>query len=66
MSPYKEDQARLHTGHGAQSMGLVRRLVFNLVRIGRGKKLIKTARKVAGWDAAFLERIINTPTVTVR
>ena len=41
---FKEDQSRLRRGYGAQNMALVRRLAFNLVRAGRGKHSIKTAR----------------------
>jgi hypothetical protein len=39
-------------------MALVRRLAFNLVRLGRGKRSIKTARKVAEWDPTFLASLI--------
>lgn len=56
---FKEDQSRLRRGHGAQNMALVRRLAFNLVRAGRGKRSIKTARKLAGWDPTFLAQLIN-------
>jgi predicted transposase YbfD/YdcC len=55
---FKEDQSRLRRGYGAQNMALVRRLAFNLVRAGRGKRSIKTARKAAGWDPAFLASLI--------
>lgn len=56
---FKEDQCRLRRGHGAQNMALVRRLAFNIVRAGRGKRSIKTARKAAGWNAAFLADLIQ-------
>lgn len=56
---FKEDQSRLRKGHGAENMALVRRFAFNLVRAGKGKKSIKTARKAAGWNPAFLESILN-------
>jgi predicted transposase YbfD/YdcC len=56
---FKEDQSRLRRGHGAQNMALVRRLAFNLVRAGRGKRSIKTARKAAGWNPAFLASILQ-------
>lgn len=59
---FKEDQSRLRRGHGAQNMALVRRLAFNLVREGRGKKSIKTARKAAGWDPNFLASILMPQT----
>lgn len=55
---FKEDQSRLRRGHGAQNMALVRRLAFNLVRAGRGKRSIKTARKAAGWNPDFLASLI--------
>lgn len=54
---FKEDQSRLRRGHGAQNMALVRRMAFNLVRAGRGKKSIRTARKVAGRDPQFLSTL---------
>lgn len=55
---FKEDLSRLRRGHGAQNMALVRRLAFNLVRAGRGKRSIKTARKVAGWNPDYLADLI--------
>lgn len=55
---FKEDQSRLRRGHGARNMALVRRLAFNLVRAGRGKNSIKTARKAAGWDPELLNEIL--------
>jgi predicted transposase YbfD/YdcC len=56
---FKEDQSRLRRGYGAQNMALVRRLAFNIVRAGRGKKSIKTARKVAGWNPTFLTTLLQ-------
>lgn len=58
---FKEDLSRLRRGHGAQNMALVRRLAFNLVRAGRGKRSIKTARKAAGWNTSLLAEILNAP-----
>ncbi len=56
---FKEDQSRLRRGHGAHNMALVRRLAFNIVRAGRGKRSIKTARKAAGWSPDFLASLIQ-------
>jgi predicted transposase YbfD/YdcC len=56
---FKEDLSRLRRGHGARNMALVRRLAFNLVRTGRGKRSIKTARKAAGWNPQFLATLIS-------
>lgn len=58
---FKEDLSRLRRGHGAENMALVRRLAFNLVRAGRGKRSIKTARKAAGWNTNVLAEILNAP-----
>ena len=57
---FKEDQSRLRRGHGAQNMALVRRLAFNLLRAGRGRRSIKTARKVAGWDPQIGSTRLNS------
>jgi predicted transposase YbfD/YdcC len=59
---FKEDLSRLRRGHGAQNMALVRRLAFNIVRAGRGKRSIKTARKAAGWSPDFLTSLIRPQT----
>jgi len=56
---FKEDQSRLRRGHGAQNMALVRRLAFNMVRAGKGKRSIKTARKAAGWSTDVLQAIVS-------
>jgi hypothetical protein len=40
-------------------MALVRRFAFNLVRLGRGKTSIKTARKRAGWNPDFLQHLLQ-------
>ena len=58
---FREDQSRLRRGHGAQNMALVRRLAFNIVRAGKGRRSIKTARKAAGWNTKFLAQLIGPP-----
>ena len=57
---FKEDQSRLRRGHGAANMALVRRLAFNIVRAGKGKRSIKTARKAAGWKTENLAALLNS------
>ena len=56
---FKEDHSRLRRGHGAANMALVRRLAFNIVRAGKGKRSIKTARKAAGWKTENLEALLS-------
>lgn len=58
---FKEDLSRLRCGHGARNMALVRRFAFNIVRAGRGKTSIKTARKAAGWSPGFLTKLLTPP-----
>lgn len=57
---FREDLSRLRKGYGAQNMALVRRFAFNIVRAGKGKRSIKTARKVAGWNPKFLAELLHT------
>lgn len=56
---FREDLSRLRRGHGAQNMALVRRFAFNVVRAGKGKRSIKTARKAAGWNPDFLGALLR-------
>lgn len=56
---FKEDQSRLRRDQGAQNMALVRRLAFNMVRAGKGKRSIKTAQKAARWKTNNLKAILT-------
>ena len=56
---FKEDQSRLRTGHGAKNMAVVRHFAINLVRGANDKRSLKTRRKLAGWDTAYLDKLIH-------
>ena len=56
----KEDQSRLRRGHGATNMALVRRIAFNIVRAGKGKRSIKTTRKATAWKTEKLSALLNS------
>lgn len=56
---FKEDQARLRTGHGAKNMAVVRHFAMNLVRAVTDKKSIKLRRKAAAWDVRYLASILG-------
>ena len=56
---FKDDLSRYRTGHGARNMAVVRRFALNLVRINPQKGSIKTKRKSAGWDPAFMREILS-------
>ena len=40
-------------------MAVVRHFALNLVRAATDKKSVKLRRKVAGWDTAYLDGILN-------
>jgi len=56
---FKDDLARLRTGHGANNMAVVRHFAINLVRAAPDKKSIKLRRKLAAWDEDYLDAILN-------
>lgn len=59
---FGEDQSRLRKGHGAVNMAVVRHFAINAVRLGKGKRSIKSTRKLAGWDPKVLTDLL-TPKV---
>ena len=56
---FKEDQSRLRAGHGAKNMAVVRHFAINIVRGAQDTRSIKTRRKLAGWDPAYLASLLN-------
>jgi predicted transposase YbfD/YdcC len=56
---FKDDMARLRTGHGAKNMAVVRHFAINLVRAAADKKSIKLRRKLAAWADDYLDAILN-------
>lgn len=61
---FKEDRSRL-TGHGAHNMAIVRHFAINLVRTAKGKNSIKSHRKCASWNPAYLLGILSQSTVNL-
>jgi predicted transposase YbfD/YdcC len=49
-----EDAARSRADHGPQNLALIRKLALNIVRQHPEKASIKSKRKRAGWNDAFL------------
>jgi len=56
---FGEDQSRLRAGHGARNMAVVRHFAINAVRLGKGKRSIKSTRKLAGWNPNELARLLT-------
>jgi predicted transposase YbfD/YdcC len=61
---FNEDRSRL-TGHGAHNMAIVRHFAINLVRTAKDRNSIKTRRKHASWDPAYLLRVLSQSTVNL-
>lgn len=57
---FKDDQSRLRKGHGARNMATVRHFALNLVRAAKDRRSLKSRRKRAGWDTAYLQAILST------
>lgn len=55
---FREDQSRLHKGHGAQNFSRLRRIALNLLKAHPKKASIKGKRKLAGWDHGFLLEVL--------
>jgi predicted transposase YbfD/YdcC len=56
---FREDESRLHKGHGQENMGLIRRLSASLLHNEPTCKAgIACKRKCAGWDDDYLLRVL--------
>jgi predicted transposase YbfD/YdcC len=56
---FKDDLARLRTGHGPANIAVVKHMALNLLsRAGPGTSL-KNRRKSAGWNTACLEALLR-------
>ena len=54
-----EDACRIRTGHAPENLALLRRLVLNLIRgVKSPKASVRASIKKAGWDNAFLEKVL--------
>jgi len=56
---FKDDLARLRTGHAPENMAVVRHMAMNLLRQAEPAISLKNRRKRAGWNTAYLESLIR-------
>ena len=57
---FKEDESRARTAHAAQNLGTTRGIAMNLIRKETtNKRGMKGRVKRAGWDNAYLEKILT-------
>ncbi len=56
---FREDESRIRTGHADANMAVVRRIALNLLKQDTSVKVgIANKRLKAGWDEAYLLRIL--------
>lgn len=57
---FREDESRVREGHGAENLSTLRRIALNLLKQDTTTKLgIKNKRLAAGWDEAYLLRLLG-------
>ena len=57
---FGEDASRIRRGDGAENFGLLRRVALNLLGQEQTiKASLKNKRKRAGWDSAYLEKVLG-------
>jgi predicted transposase YbfD/YdcC len=56
---FGDDLSRYRAGHGAKNMAVLRRFALDLVRANNAKGSVKTRRKRASWNPAFLLEILQ-------
>ena len=56
---FREDEARIRIGHAAENMGRLRQIALNLLKRETSTKVgIQTKRLRAGWDDAYLMKLL--------
>ena len=56
---FKDDLARLRTGHGPANMAVVKHMALNLLRQAAPAVSLKNRRKRAGWNTGYLETLLR-------
>ena len=56
---FREDDSRVRTDYGPENLGILRRIALNLLKQETTLKVgVKAKRKAAGWDEAYLRRVL--------
>ena len=57
---FREDACRVRDRNAAANLSVIRKIAINLVKADKSKKgSIKGRRKAAGWDNAYMQKIIG-------
>ena len=58
---FREDQSRARLGYAAENLAVMRHIALNLLKLDKTKKVgVKSKRLAAGWDEAYLLRLVAT------
>lgn len=55
---FSEDACQIKTGNGAENFSILRRITLNAIKANKGRRSIKSHRKVAGWDHKHLKKLL--------
>ena len=56
---FRDDLARLRTGHGPENMAVVKHMALNLLNQAKPTTSLKNRRKLAGWSTGYLEQLLR-------
>jgi predicted transposase YbfD/YdcC len=64
---FREDQSRVRIGYAAENFAVIRHIALNLLKADKSKKIgVKSKRLAAGWDEAYLLRILASDPGTLK
>lgn len=55
---FSEDACQIKTGNGAENFSILRRIALNAIKANKGKRSIKSHRKLAGWNHRHLKMLL--------
>lgn len=58
---FGEDASQIYAGHAAANFSFLRKFVISLLKRDTSRGSLKGKRKTAGWNVAFLEKILFSP-----
>ncbi len=56
---FRDDLARLRTGHGPENMAVIKHMAINLLRRAEPTTSLKNRRKLAGWNLGYLDALVR-------
>lgn len=56
---FRDDLARLRSGHGPENMAIVKHMALNLMRSTKASASLKVRRKKAAWNTTYLAQVLR-------